>query len=420
MYSKEDFNVLDFDLFPVFEYIAGLRLRNKKLKRSSVQWRFVDIFQSIFQFLFFFIFIRAKQSIYITSENNKVEIQNMMHDRVVDPFIANNSDDASLKLNFSLHRRRGKEKYKSSANISFPIFILGAILYPFLKTYAKDIELCWNMYVNSFHTKDKDDLLQVNIFKIFCNLVSASIICSNIIKRSRAKQLFVSNPYSIETIGALFAAHKADLETIALQHGVQTLEHFAFKFSKKLDLRGSNTLPKTYYLWDHYSKADILSFSTFEVKGFWFHDYVRKMNINIENFFDQDFRSYILVTTQPSTGLLAKEVQQLAQSNLNSGIFLRLHPSQVNNKSLEILDNYLGKISNVEYRKASSIALPLLIPLCNIHLTGFSSCIIEAANLGIKSYTFSNKALEYYPEYIESKKLEYLSVKYFWKNRWFL
>lgn len=419
MKNSEDFKVLDFDLFPVFEYISALSIRNTNPRKESASWSTLAVLHRFIKSLFLFIYIKRRQDIYVTSENNKVDIQGILHDRVVDPFIANKSVDSFLKLTFSPHTRSGKEKYRSNGNISGPIFLLRVLLRPFFRVHAKTVQTCWKHYVSSFYVKDEEQLLKINIFNIFCGLVSASYIFSMIFRRSGANRLFVSNPYSLETIGAIFAANRGGLETISLQHGVQTKEHFAFKFSKGAVVRGLNTLPKTYYLWDYYSVADIPSFSRVMVKGFWFHDYVKKMNIKVKRFFDQEFCSHILVTTQPSTGLLAKEVRLLARANLDSGIFLRLHPSQVSKESFSILDRYLGHMTNVEYRKASSMALPLLIPICNIHLTGFSSCIIETANLGVMSYTFSPKALDYYPEYVEAKKLEYLPEDVFWQKRWF-
>lgn len=68
---------------------------------------------------------------------------------------------------------------------------------------------------------------------------------------------------------------------------------------------------------------------------------------------------------------------------------IRLHPVQMRGIEHEAVEQYLqrafGGLSGVEWRKSSRMALPLALTRADLHVTDYSSVVVEAGWLGVKS-----------------------------------
>lgn len=69
--------------------------------------------------------------------------------------------------------------------------------------------------------------------------------------------------------------------------------------------------------------------------------------------------------------------------------FLRLHPSQMvgveKAKISAYLRQHFGSYESVSWRLPSTLPMPLLMATCQLHITHFSSAVIEASNFGMPS-----------------------------------
>ncbi|MBB4806601.1 hypothetical protein HNP38_001897 [Chryseobacterium defluvii] len=232
-----------------------------------------------------------------------------------------------------------------------------------------------------------------------------------VIKKIRPEYLFILCYYT--EFGMLLAAiaNQYKIKTIEMQHGPQTNIHMAYSNWSNLPDKGYDMLPGMYWNWDK-SSAEVIN-STF------------KNNSNYSAFvggnpwFDFDFRKkapeepFIFYTMQPSP----VEISMLLSSNIIEAIkrsnyqwYLRFHPRQSEQEKEEIFkiiqENSLD--DKVEFEKANSYPLPLLLRSCLFNVTHFSGTIIEADMLNKKTVLLNKIGKESFESRIENGMAVYI------------
>lgn len=91
-----------------------------------------------------------------------------------------------------------------------------------------------------------------------------------------------------------------------------------------------------------------------------------------------------------SNGVLATCLEQAIRETCHRYFwYIRLHPSQIQNKDSGSVKIYLqdafGAYPNIDWDIASRVALPALLTTVDLHITHFSAVTIEAAWLGVRT-----------------------------------
>lgn len=208
------------------------------------------------------------------------------------------------------------------------------------------------------------------------------------------------------------ASKKMGIPVYDLQHGVIEGEiiYYGEKFRKNSP---PEDLPTGILCWDNPSTSEIKKWS--DKKGVevliignpWFMRFIdqRDDDVLVKEFKDikpifKESKPVILVSLQWGLDVYYKnpgfnmvmidELEKVILETANSyNWMLRLHPVQLRGKeggkALEYLDRTFGKLDSVEWKKSSSLPLPLVLKQTDLHITDMSTTVIEAAWLGIKS-----------------------------------
>lgn len=224
-----------------------------------------------------------------------------------------------------------------------------------------------------------------------------------ILDQTKPQKIFLLSYYNIPCFGLLIAARKRGIQCIDIQHGTQGVFHAAYSGFKD----DYSILPTMFWLWDHKSEEQLkgnLNFSTFQtiISGNPWHNFLRntsnKLNGN---------KPTILYTLQPLSPIIDKYIiDTILQTKDEFAWLIRLHP-RINAdskdglieklKSLEIFDQKLWDLAN-------ETPLPLLLKEVDLHISKFSGCISEAADLGTFSIIMETIGEVTYQHLIDEQK----------------
>lgn len=203
--------------------------------------------------------------------------------------------------------------------------------------------------------------------------------------------------------GLASAANKLGIELIEMQHGVIDFSHWWYG-KKSANELSPQELPSIYFCWNDYSANVIKSWGVKKNKRVYV---VGHPWLNHSEQADQDMygvkrlqnRPRILVSLQPyieSDGANPLDDELVAAIKSTSHKYswaIRLHPLQLETREKFRIDSYLntlfGSLPNVEWEKASKVSLPRILSETDLHITRYSSVIIEASMLGVVSIALS-------------------------------
>ena len=217
---------------------------------------------------------------------------------------------------------------------------------------------------------------------------------------------------------AMSSANKLNIKTVDLQHGPQTNIHMAYCSWFKTPIEGFNTMPKEYWNWDRLSKLNIERWwnkkDGVKVIG---HPWLSYSMNKLES---RKFRSdSVLYTLQifDSTNLSYFFPENILDClRLSQFIWrLRVHPRNENN--IEILIDFLetNKVRASKYIIESSKNVSLFESLsdCNLHITNYSGCFIEADMLGVSSVIIDEIGFEMFKDYFTKENNHYFNKNEF-------
>lgn len=202
-----------------------------------------------------------------------------------------------------------------------------------------------------------------------------------ILEKMGPKKIFLLSYYNLPCFGLLIAAKKKGIECIDIQHGAQGSSHVAYSgFNQDYLL-----IPDFFWFWDHQSESQLkgnLGYSGFKtiVGGNPWHYFLDHR----EPVLKKNGKT-ILYTLQPIQPLVSDYVLEVMQETKDEYDWLiRTHPriaigeKNVLIQKLESLGIYKEKM----WKLANETPLPLLLKNVDLHISLYSGCIQEAADLG--------------------------------------
>lgn len=197
-----------------------------------------------------------------------------------------------------------------------------------------------------------------------------------------------------------------------LQHGQIDDQNPWYSKSRHLQTPEMN-LPNGYLLWDYISSESICKWSSevgidIRVIGNpWFsrfafpqkNDTLVCKSLNSNKIINSD-RPTLLISLQWGIGkyynhsefngvMLNSLELTILETACKYNWLIRLHPVQIRGGKkdmvLDYLKNTFGHITSVEWRRCSELPLPVVLSQTDLHITDFSSIVIEAGWMGIPS-----------------------------------
>lgn len=361
----------------------------KSKKKTFFQFSIFAISQSLYGLRNWF---RSYEYIFFCDSDAKICIDGLWREKRFSRLIHYLQSDKCLYVENPISKHKAKDKidiqYIVSKNI---IKLIGFISLKFTKKSNLTIDVLDKINNN------EQVILDYNILITRFNL--SVKIYTILFKIYKPKIIFVSCYESDQAI--LKAAHILGIKTVEMQHGVIGRKHFAYNMDKKFDV---SFFPDELLTFGQYDKNIICNkpFSPYKqvhVVGSYALELLNSIPISKRlKALTEKYTKTISVSTQYTVEeKLAEYLKYFAKENENIGIFFSLrHYDKEYYKKYNFPDNI-----HLFYEDISCYEI---LNACDIHVTGNSTCGVEALTFKKVSIMidFDNITKEYYDDIINN------------------
>ncbi len=277
----------------------------------------------------------------------------------------------------------------------------------FLSIIDRDLGVDCRPDINTVRTKARQILLHEQWF-------------NKILQITQPKAAIVGFSYcSADAMGLIRACRKLGILTIEIQHGVQGNEHIAYHHWEGMPEQGYDTLPEIFWTWGEDEKRYIDSWANNRPKAHraivggnpCLHIYNKNGSYNshssetlLKKTEEQVLN--VLFTAQAFDRLPDFFIEAIRQTS-NWKWWIRIHPQywemeEPLRKQLEA-----NNLANAAISTSSELPLIRLLEQCDVHVTEFSSSVLEAKTCGVASVVIHHSAVNLFKELITSEDVVY-------------
>ena len=236
----------------------------------------------------------------------------------------------------------------------------------------------------------------------------------------KPKFVFVVCYYSLVNMALLSVCERKGIPTVDIQHGVQGHFHLAYGSWSRVPSYGYNVLPNYFLVWSEEEKNAIGDWSrkaggqhrALVAGNLWLESW-RDSNSPQRAWFEPFLQKYlvrpegkvrILVTLQPICYPPAWFFAYLKKNSSRFDVWIRLHHTMIEKqRDVEKLIK-LYELTDANLMEATELPLPGVLLLSDIHITLFSSVVIEAAQFHVPSIVMDPDHAHYYDSYLADGK----------------
>ena len=213
---------------------------------------------------------------------------------------------------------------------------------------------------------------------------------------------FVINYYSLVGMAFNLACHRREILSIDIQHGVQGKYHCAYAPWHNIPENGYDLLPSRFWCWSQVDKNLIQEWAPSTVTyhqaiaggNLWLnqwkddnHELVKTYDSLTKSIVEKNVsKKHVLLTLQPIQNPLPDWILHTIKAMSDrTHWWIRLHPGMIRN-SKEIkrkLNSH--KIDNFEFYQATYLPLYSILRCIDLHVTQWSSTVLEAAEFQVPS-----------------------------------
>ena len=343
------------------------------------------------------------------------------YDKICDPLIDELINNNISHLALEIPNKDGQYKYPRH-NSSFLIFISAFIarikILIKLKCYTKKNHVQSHKYDELRISLKEKYYVDIKSFSSYFRDISLIyeyyVIYRNILTKAMPKLGVVMNYYSADGMGFVLACKKFKIPSADIQHGLQGEFHSAYGEFSNIPKQGYDLLPSYFLVWSKKEETAInkwanktnFSHRAIIIGNLWLNMWRKNDNSQIQkinNIFINKFpiiekKINIVITLQLYLipDLLLSVIRK---SDCNIMWWIRLHP--VFGRDYKGVKNQLKNIENYNIIEATSFPINTLLLNADIHITEFSTSVVEAAYFNIPSIIISQKGIDNYSSYIE-------------------
>ena len=247
---------------------------------------------------------------------------------------------------------------------------------------------------------------------------------NTILEDTKPKICYIGAYYGDHQLAFILACKKLGIKTVDIQHGVQGEFHLAYSNWLKVPNEGYAQLPDYFSVWSEEEKTCIekwnnnLNTHKVVVSGNLFanmwklndSDVVKAYDIKVNDIIKFKDKPVVLLTLSPYTEDETKKIYKIIkETQLEFNWLIRLHPGMLKKKAkiLEAIKKH--KIVNFELEESSDLPLYSILRNIDLHITVQSTCVIEAAEFGVKSIITSEYGRNLYLSSISNGDAVYLN-----------
>jgi len=247
------------------------------------------------------------------------------------------------------------------------------------------------------------DLKQIRAKVSF--IKECSSFYKKILKRLDPRFGFRPCYYGVQGMAFNLACHECGVLSVDIQHGFQVNEHVAYGSWSKVPVSGYELLPAIFWCWSE-NEASFINQWSRNIAGK--HKPIAGGNLLLQiwkegkedfvSFFDQKIAEvkenhkncvHILFTLNTETETEIKQLTSLIRTvnerRLPYYFWIRVHPCRLSQKAKFKRILSVFKEGNIELEKTTGFPLHALLRNIDVHITEFSSTVIEAVDFGVPS-----------------------------------
>jgi hypothetical protein len=240
-----------------------------------------------------------------------------------------------------------------------------------------------------------------------------------ILSEIKPQRAFVVSYYNIWGMAFNLACHNLGVFSVDIQHGLQGDLHWAYGRWNNVPETGYELLPRFFWVWSDLEAEAIRGWSSRvsewhrpTVGGNLFLDLWRSSENEIVKYYDERIEKakrnrehliHILYTVgYEENEKLATVFNTMKQTESLCYWWLRVHPGKVREKDVFKKLVVENGISNGEVDLATDLPLYALLRQMDLHLTFYSSSVLEAKDLGVPSVVAGDYGKELFSDQISS------------------
>jgi len=366
----------------------GYKMKDQNLLEKQVNIKinqiknFIHYIKSIF-YGFTNWFNKYDYLCFSDSSQRKI-INGQYYDKLFDSLI-NKLSNKTLIIELPNKKHYRINQVKSKYIVSeIPIKILSYITKIFVKVHT----------INELDKLFLKENIKCNYLKYLHRFNSEYLVYKFILKLYKPKSIFISCFYCRPWL--VKAANDLNIKVVELQHGVINKEHFAYVSSLKLDKKYFPTYLLSFGLNEKNLKGLLIS-NVYPIGSF----YLEHIKLNFYNNKElnnliKPYKVIVGVTMQKESWEIKELIAFIKKAALeNDQILYIMIPRFIDNIDYNLPSNV------VMYNKIDCYNI---IMHCDIHVTLYSSCALEAPSLGIPNIliNINNFAYRYYKDSLSS------------------
>ncbi len=224
-------------------------------------------------------------------------------------------------------------------------------------------------------------------------LLTASKVLEKWLARIAPRFLFLDCWYNLTTMAASLAASRLGITTIDLEHGLQGAAHFGYSGWTKAPQQGYSVIPDKFWVWGQEDAASLLNHNCPQLvkdnviigSNLWMNQWRQHAKIEFKEELDNlshvtsGYSKVILVTLLGIPKEETNIIPAIAQSPKDWLWLIRPHRDFIDQQDqLKALYQQQTRHPNINVHDATTYALYALFQKCDLHLTWYSTCALEA------------------------------------------
>ncbi|MBS1492661.1 MAG: hypothetical protein JST55_04085 [Bacteroidetes bacterium] len=251
--------------------------------------------------------------------------------------------------------------------------------------------------------------------KKILRVLNYSYYYEKILKKTNPSVVIVEGFYSYIAMGLVLAAHRQNVKCIDVQHGVQSENDFLYSKWTKLPVDGYELLPDIFWCWCEVEKNSIDKWAMNSKKNSAItggnpvleldenNENIKKFTSEIESIKNSSLDSInILYTHQASFEISETLFNVIKKSPANWKWWVRFHPQYKDAQGMVAAKIAKYNFPNVISENVIEYPLPLLLKNMDLHVTEFSSSVLEAEMLGVPSIVLDKSGVELFSNQIQN------------------
>lgn len=420
-YPVDAWNVEGLDIWPFLRMQIFKLLISKKVttvRSRSLKLKLTDgLFKVFFGFLDYLKLKKKLSSVaylFVSNQAYRQLVKDVYFNRFSDPLMDQSEfQHLSVLLEAAKTEEFTKPNYKSNRLIQLSrivecfyfIYQLRNKLLP-----VKNTKLRLESYDDFLIEIERDfpqlmnKLSQKSIKRIGNLIRFYSWEWNNMLSTNNLDKIIITCYYGIENMVLIKTAKDLKIPTIDIQHGVINELHYAYGSFKKVPHGGFNSLPQEFWVWSDYEAkvinkwSDSIKHKAINYGNIWV-DAVLDNKVDFSNLLNEmpNDKPIVLYTLSNRDDIFPDFLVEAVKALKHKyHIWFRLHPRQI--PFMKQIEEHmtLKGLHDIEIMKPTFLPLPLILKYASLHITQFSTVVIEAALFKVNSVLIHPVGKDYY------------------------